>query len=163
MSIILDGTNGITSVNGAASLCTAGPAFSVYANGGQSIANTTFTKVQWNNKNFDTNSNFDATTNYRFTPTVAGYYQVNSSVVFSSMTGASEIAFYKNGSVYLYGPYPNSVVAAQPFIALSALIYCNGSTDYIEVYAYQGSGGSLALSSSGNANCQFSGSLVRSA
>jgi len=139
------------------------PAFSAFANGGQSLSNSTFTKIQWNNENFDTNNNFDSTTNYRFTPTVAGYYQVNATMVINAMTGQSELAFYKNGSVYLYGPYPNSVTADTPFSALSALIYCNGTTDYIEVYAYQNSGGSKTLNSSGNTTCQFSGCLVRSA
>ena len=55
------------------------PAFSAYGNADQVIANTTYTKVQYNVKSspgFDTNSCYD-TSNYRFTPTVAGYYLIN--------------------------------------------------------------------------------------
>jgi hypothetical protein len=54
------------------------------------ITSNTFTKVQINTEEFDTNSNFDSTTNYRFTPTVAGYYQVNGSVNNYSSTYANK-------------------------------------------------------------------------
>ena len=54
------------------------PAFSVYLSSNQTgVTNSTSTKIQFNTKVFDTNSNFDSSTNYRFTPTVAGYYQLN--------------------------------------------------------------------------------------
>ena len=59
-----------------------GPAFYAYRTATQTgIASATFTKIQLNVELFDTNSNYDNVTNYRFTPTVAGYYQVNFSVV----------------------------------------------------------------------------------
>jgi hypothetical protein len=57
-----------------------GPAFSVYSTANQVTATVTYTKIQLNTENFDTNNNFDSTTNYRFTPTVAGYYQISGAV-----------------------------------------------------------------------------------
>jgi len=45
----------------------------------------------------------------------------------------------------------------------SALVYCNGSTDYVEFYSYQNSGGNLNTGSYGNATVVFEGYFVRSA
>ena len=141
------------------------PAFSAYASGGQSVPNATQTKIQFNNENFDTNNNFDSATNYRFTPTVAGYYQLNAVVSFNGGVSAfsAVITLYKNGSSYMSGslatPVSVSIGAASN---VSSLVYFNGSTDYAEIYVYQTSGISLGLQA-GNAVCQFSGSLVRAA
>jgi hypothetical protein len=114
--------------------------------------------MQFNTKSFDTNTNYD-TTLYRFTPTVAGYYQINGTLAYQGSTAYSSqfIAtyIYKNGVSYL-------VVASAicPFASVlsSGLIYCNGSTDYIEIYCQQQSGVSLNVT-----GINFSGSLVRSA
>jgi hypothetical protein len=53
------------------------PAFSAYQSSGQTLSSATATKLNFQTEEFDTNNNFDSTTNMRFTPTVAGYYQVN--------------------------------------------------------------------------------------
>ena len=142
-----------------------GPAFSAYASGGQSVSNATTTKIQFNNENFDTNSNFDSSTNYRFTPTVAGYYQINAVASFGGGVAAfsAVLSIYKNGSAYASGGLATPVsVTVGASTAGSSLIYCDGSTDYIEAYVYQNSGAGLALQA-GNSVCQFSGALVRSA
>ena len=80
------------------------PAFSAYATGGQTVATSTYTKLQFNALEFDTANCYDPTTNYRFTPNVAGYYQVN--VQISNNTGTStgyQLLFvYKNGSQSTY-------------------------------------------------------------
>ena len=54
-----------------------GPAFSVYRGSNQSLTSSANTKVQFDAEVFDTASAFDSTTNYRFTPQVGGYYQIN--------------------------------------------------------------------------------------
>jgi hypothetical protein len=78
-----------------------GPAFSAYLSSSQSISSSTFTKVQCNTEEFDTNSNYDNATNYRFTPTVAGYYQISGCINFSSTTKAEFLTtIYKNGSEF---------------------------------------------------------------
>jgi hypothetical protein len=138
-----------------------GPAFSVYRNSAQSIANSTYTKIQLDTENFDTANCFDSTTNYRFTPTVAGYYQINGIVSMSgNTTGITGSAIYKNGTLYCNGSIaPNNVLLGGNS-GVSSVIYMNGSTDYVELYVWQGSGGSLNTQS-GNAYVQFSGSLVR--
>jgi hypothetical protein len=139
-----------------------GPAFSAYGSGVQSLANTTATKIQFNTKLYDTNTNFD-TTNYRFTPTVGGYYQINVGLYFqSSAAGQGVIYFYKNGSQFTLPVASNLFNGAANQLFGSTLMYLNGSGDYAEVYGYQSSGGSLNVGSGGT-NQLFSGALVRSA
>jgi hypothetical protein len=139
-----------------------GPAFSAYINGNQTISNVTQTKVAFNAENFDTNNNYDSSTNYRFTPTIAGYYFVNANVLFNSMTGVQAVSIYKNGTRYLSGDAYASTSNANN-VRNSALVYMNGSTDYVEIYAYQSSGGSLDLIGNTTTINEFSAVLVRDA
>jgi len=135
------------------------PAFSATMSAAQSITTGVYTKVQFNTEDFDTNSNYD-TTNYRFTPTVAGYYQINLSIY---ATGTSliqiNLGFYKNGSLVkgtaVFGPNVSSVGGMT-----SSIIYCNGSTDYIEAYGLIS--GTSPIFQNGNFTF-FNGSLVRAA
>jgi hypothetical protein len=117
-----------------------GPAFSAYSTANQVTATVTYTKIQLNTENFDTNNNFDSTTNYRFTPTVAGYYQISGAVTYQTALnnyGAAAV-IYKNGSNYAWGATTGNT-NMYPTAQVSSLIYCNGSTDYIELYVYNGS------------------------
>ena len=139
------------------------PVFSANTVTAQSFGSSTFTKVQYNVELFDTNSNYDPTTNYRFTPTVAGYYQINANVGFTgSAIGFSMIAIYKNGSLYTYGSGIINNTTVGGLCVVSSVISCNGSTDYIEIYAWQSSGGALVLQT-GTGNNTFSGAMVRNA
>jgi hypothetical protein len=132
------------------------PAFSAYANATQSITTNTWTKITINTKNFDTANAFDATTNYRFQPTVAGYYQLNGAVGITS-TNIVYAGFFKNGSEIARGGA--ATTTAYPS-TLSELVYLNGSTDYVELW---GNVGTTANTSAFQAITRFSGSFVRSA
>jgi hypothetical protein len=159
------GTNTITLPAATGTVMVSGnqPAFSANTITAQSFATNTFTKVQYNVELFDTNSNYDPTTNYRFTPTVAGYYQINGNVGFVGSTlGYSMIAIHKNGSLYTYGSGIINNTTVGGLCTASSLLYCNGSTDYIEIFAWQSSGGALVLQTGAGINT-FSGSLVRNA
>ena len=138
-----------------------GPAFSAYINTAQTVSNNTLTKMQFDAEEFDTNNNFDRTTNFRFTPTVAGYYQFTTAAFISTgVAGEFTVWFYKNGGVFKYG---TDLTAVTGYVVQgSALIYLNGSTDYVEVYVYQVSGVSKTLGSSATGN-YFQGVLVRAA
>jgi hypothetical protein len=78
---------------------------------------------------FDTNNNYDTATS-RFTPTVAGYYQVNACYQISPTACQLICAVYKNGAVYKYGGVPTVAALA----TVSAIVLCNGTTDYIEIF-----------------------------
>jgi hypothetical protein len=111
-----------------------GPAFSAYLSANQSVTQNVTTKVAFDTKEFDTNT-FFGTTLSRFTPTVAGYYQVTGYVTFTTPQGTTETiaTIYKNGAAFKQ--LADAVSSAYSYGG-SALIYLNGSTDYIELYAY---------------------------
>jgi len=139
-----------------------GPAFSAYSNLQQSVTSSTFTKVQCNVEEFDTNSNYDNATNYRFTPTVAGYYQINGEVSGAGATFTRLIIMlYKNGVLYKSG-YD---VGGNPNKGnVSSIVYFNGSSDYVELYVYM-VGTTLAVQGTGSdpSASFFNGAMVRSA
>jgi hypothetical protein len=134
------------------------PAFSAYQSSAQTVNSGVWTKVQFQTEEFDTNNNYDATTNYRFTPTVAGYYQINTYVQVNGGSVNPTMAIYKNGSIFKSN-YPGYTVGS-PTTSISTLIYLNGSTDYIEVYINIGS--TLALVASATTT-YFQASMVRAA
>ncbi len=61
-----------TGLKWAAASATSGPAFRANRTANYSISQNTWTKVNYNEEDFDTAGNYDPTTNYRFTPTTAG-------------------------------------------------------------------------------------------
>jgi hypothetical protein len=120
-----------------------GPAFRAVLSGNQTIPFNTYTKLTFNSEIFDTNNCYDSTTNYRFTPNVAGYYQVSLQIMVGGTASRDCLVYglvYKNGSAN-----PNSSGAfaltfgsgADNSVYSSGLIYMNGTTDYLESYMYQ--------------------------
>ena len=142
-----------------ASAASSGPAFRATRTGAQSVTAATWTKVVFNVETFDTASNFASN---RFTPTTAGYYQLNTVLesVSTTVTAAHYHAIYINGTRYSWMSYVNGVDASgdgQWTAAGSDLIYFNGTTDYAEVYGYV-TAGTVTF----NDNCLFSGVWIRS-
>jgi hypothetical protein len=139
------------------------PAFSAYASNNQTVSNITWTKIVLNAEDFDTANAFDSSTNYRFQPTIAGYYQINTFITGPSSNTQNTIsAIYRNGSLYRYTGSSQNLNASSVLNASesgSILLYLNGSTDYIELYVYQQTGGSQVLSNPS----YFNGFLARSA
>jgi hypothetical protein len=143
---------------------TAAPAFGAYGPAGttQALTSNVTAKVQINTENFDTNSNYDTGT-YRFTPTVAGYYQITGQVYFSG-TGITQASarIYKNGSLIRTGT-PVLCSSVTDIVALvSTVLYMNGSTDYIELYARGTFSGATAVSGA-ETDTYFQAFLARSA
>ena len=137
-----------------------GPAFSAYMSASQTITTATSTKLQMNVELFDTNSNYD-TTNYRFTPTVAGYYQVTGAWYIPSSTGQIATTIQKNGVAYQLTacpPLANGVV-----LSISSLVSMNGTTDYLELFAQQLSGASYSTLAARPDLYYFQAFLARSA
>jgi hypothetical protein len=142
-----------------------GPAFSAYPNSSiqQTITSGSQQKVLFQVEEYDTNNNFASS---RFTPTVAGYYQLNTVVRMSGTmgTGESMIVIWKNGSEYKRGWNASGTEVGANFFAMgvSTLAYANGAGDYFEVYVQQGSGGNRDVTVAGGNITWFNGSLVRS-
>ncbi len=144
-----------------------GPAFRAYLpTANQSITAGVTTKVALSAETFDTNNNFDSTTNYRFTPTVAGYYFVHGIIFHSSLgtrPSTAQTMIYKNGTLAASSTL-NIATANQVVVSVevSSMFSMNGSTDYLELYGIQ-TGGSSNLFGLGETATFFEACLVRGA
>lgn len=179
MSMVISGSGTITGLSAgglpdgsivqadlATGVASTGPAFSAYNTANVNLSNDVWTKVTFNTEVFDTASCYD-TSNYRFTPNVAGYYLI-SATTWVTWDSASPrgmgTAIYKNGSAYaqtkvltgtgymLYGNTP-----------VTSVIYMNGSTDYLEVYATCVLGTTVYVQGGTSSISYWSGSLMRAA
>jgi hypothetical protein len=145
-------------------------AFKPAAAGNQSITSgvptiVTFGATTWNV------GNCYSTSTSRFTPTVAGYYQLNVSIgpnLALSVGSSANIYISKNGDLadqdnyagYRYFPPTSS--SSNFIFGTSVMMYLNGTTDYVVVYFDQGS--VLAGDGSGGSDrTYFQAFLARSA
>lgn len=158
-------TGALTATGGVVQGANAAPAFSAYMSTELSVTSGTITKIPCNTEEFDTASCYDNATNYRFTPTVAGYYQVTVQAYYNT-NGSQPTSFYnliyKNGVAVKTNYFYVSSTTILGQVPLSVLIYCNGTTDYLEFYA-RSSGGTSAVISQGPTNTFFQAFLARSA
>ena len=147
-----------TMITTASTFAGTGPAFSATRSSNQSVSSGTWTKIQLNVEEFDTANCFDSTTNYRFTPTVAGYYETNARFGIATTDTRLICSVYKNGTEFKRGLDAGSALMGGATV--SALIYLNGSTDYIEMFILIGSTQNII----GNAvDLYFQASMVRAA
>ena len=172
MTLQLSGTTGaslvqdsvITQADLAANVAGTGPLFMAYQSTLQALPATTFTKLSFQAEEYDTHSAFSAGTmvtsgdsTNRFTPQVAGFYQVNA--LWSPAAGVQAVSgLYKNGVSYKAGTNvltPNAATSS-----VSALVYLDGTTDYID---FRGYSNSIVNTSPGIASTYFQAYLVRAA
>jgi len=128
----------------------------VYRSSDQSINSASWTKINLNAENYDTEDEFDNSTNYRFTAKVAGYYSVKGQITFGSMGNNNliEAAIYKNGTKYRENlvKVADSGLGSNASVAISFDVYL-AANDYLELYGYQNSGS--AKSALGGNNYTF--------
>jgi hypothetical protein len=136
------------------------PAFSYSPNVGTSIADGTWTKVLYQSKNFDTNNNFSSS---RFTPTIAGYYLITANARQGPFQGANiQLALYTNGALSCLAGANSYSASGFVTPTVSTIVSLNGSTDYVEIYAYQNSG-TGAKTTDAATYYAFTGCLIRTA
>ena len=129
------------------------PAFGAYQSTLQALSAGTSTKLVFQTEEFDTDSCYDTSTS-KFTPTVAGYYQIN--MCCANSGGASlQLQIFKNGSSVKFGGYNGSTGGASSF---SSIVYMNGTTDYLEFYTYSSAG---VNTNAAQQRVWVNGSLVR--
>jgi hypothetical protein len=106
------------------------PAFRAHTNAQQTIPANTFTKITFATESFDTDSCFASS---RFTPTKAGLYFFTWTLDLGGI-GTRSIQFYLNGSdcgnIFFNATTSHTDMTNSNFISM------NGTTDYMEVYAY---------------------------
>ena len=137
------------------------PAFEAYLSGNQEMSDTTTTKIEFNTERFDTDGYYDNSTNYRFTPLVAGKYFVYSVARFDGRTNSNlaqtTLKIYKNGAEYNnVQQYLVSNYLRQVTSSANVIIDMNGSTDYLEVFAF------FDVISTGSGNPRITGGSTRS-
>ena len=132
------------------------PAFSVWLDSTQAVANATATKIIFNDEDYDTDSAFD-TSNGRFTvPTgEAGKYVFTCSVQEPDMTDGKYfwVRWYVNGSAtktiggtVRYQGWTQNFASASANLNMSAVCQIDLSVgDYVELYMYHNRGTSFNL------------------
>jgi hypothetical protein len=157
-TINLPDSNGTVLTTATAGVPVNGPAFSAYSASSQTVTANTWTKVVCGTELFDTNSNFASS---RFTPTVAGYYQVSAGIQFNGTTITRVFAgIYKNGTEAQY--FFDINLATVYRASGSCLLYMNGSTDYLEWYGFINGTGTLQFEAS-QQGTYFQAAMIRSA
>lgn len=178
MAVVINGTTGLSGVstvnlaNGSVTqnilangVGATGPAFRAYKTGTTSFSLNTATKIVFDVEMFDTANCYDPSLS-RFTPNVAGYYYVTSTVDIYMSSGNGtyiQCIIYRNGSNLATGSNTGSQVSQNTSVA-STLTYMNGTTDYLEVYAFvfTSSGGNPIINAGSN-NVFFTSFLARAA
>ena len=129
------------------------PAFSVTKSGDQSISQNTWTKIEWETEQFDTDSAFD-NTNDKFTVPAGkgGVYQLNVQVCVTAQTENAEldIKVYKNGSATSTPSFSREYAGGSSSTNNTTQLhhlYDLDAGDYVEIYAYHGSGGTNVVES----------------
>ena len=123
---------------------TTAPYVSVYRNGDQSISDATHTKIQFNVENVDSGGAFDSSTNYRYTPQTSGYYFVSvnlgTGVTADNAVDKILLTIYKNGSgitgALAIRDWDTVGINYNDQVNTSVIVQMNGSSDYIEAFAY---------------------------
>ncbi|MEZ0066668.1 hypothetical protein ABIA32_002680 [Streptacidiphilus sp. MAP12-20] len=122
-----------------------GPPIAIYAQtSAQAVASTTATAITWPTPSVDTYGGYSAGSPTRYTPQQAGYYLTMATVAYApNATGGRGAAINKNGSTLAQSTVGSagSVYATNAPIVFP--VYCNGTTDYLEIGAAQNSGVSL--------------------
>ena len=157
-------TDAVTQDKVATGVAGEGPTFSAFRNTStQTVTSAVSTKVQLNGEDFDTSNAFGSATNFRFQPGVAGYYLVTGRVAASASGGGtvSTPMIYKNGSLLLNGqPYIPPSGSSSMTTTIAGLVYLNGSTDYLELWANISGSGTVTISN-GTGVTFLQGTLVR--
>ena len=142
----VDGVDGVDGADGTSAPTNANaPAFHAYSASTTSTAHNTATILKMDTEDYDTDGNYDAST-YRFTPTTSGRFFVYMSAAYGNTNDFDHVRVIirKNG---------NDVAVASTrqegntVLNCSTVTHMNGSSDYLEVFAYQAAGGTENFSS----------------
>ena len=127
------------------------PAFGVYMSANQSAANNTYTKVNFNTEDYDTDNAYD-TSNNRFTCPSGkdGKYMFHVKVMVDQVDDAerTEVVFYKNGTIDLKSFELDMAASNDSAIFANTTFSFNlVAGDYVEAYAKHTEGGTRDIES----------------
>ena len=131
-----------------------GPAAAYFQSNAQSIPNSVQTLVNFQIKEFDTDSAFNINTGI-FQPKVAGIYQINA-VVAGGFTTQVLLSIYKNGTNHKRGCEAASALNSA---IVSSLIVLNGN-DYVEFKMFHTTGVAVNTNA-GSSTTYFNAAWIR--
>jgi hypothetical protein len=114
-----------------------GPSFYARAGNSDAIALNTWTKVRCGTEEWDTHNCYDQAL-FRFTPNVAGIYLVMGEAYTVNPGNTNIAAIYKNGVEIRRGSQGGSAANSSWAATVAAPVLMNGTTDYLELYAWSG-------------------------
>ena len=151
------------------------PAFRAYGSAYVSALNGTITAAMYDKLEYDTSNCFNPTNQWLYVngiytppwswaPNVAGFYQVNAISASSANATAGaqyQTMLYRQNSLVGLGVSAYGGGAGVSSV-VSTIVYMDGKSDYLSVYGWQNSGGTLTIGSS-QPGFGFSGCLIRAA
>jgi len=135
--------------------------FQIYRAAAYTTVATTYTRMPFDTRLFDTSTNTDITTNVgRFTAPVAGYYQFNAAINLNTgVVSRAFFSFFKNNIEYSRVVDGSSATTTIFVIAGSTMMQL-AAGDYVEVFYYTASAVAIAVSTTTSQMTSFSGYLV---
>lgn len=128
----------------------------VYHSANQSILNNTLTALAFDSERVDTDTIHDtATNNSRLTCKTAGVYSISGTAEYANnVTGNRELAVRLNGTTYIAAiKYPAATLLTS--LVVIETKYALVVNDYVELIAFQDSGGALNVTASANYSAEF--------
>jgi len=121
-----------------------------------SVANSTQVALTFNSERWDTDTIHNNSTNTeRLTATTAGKYIITGHVLWATnSTGVRQLSVRLNGSTFI-GSQRIATLASADVIMSVATLYDLSATDYVELMAFQDSGGSLNVNVSAQVSPEF--------
>jgi hypothetical protein len=133
-----------------------------YQASAQTIATATTTVIAYDTSVYDTNSIWNSTLK-AFVPNVAGYYQVNMSCTLSGTSAGYQTGagISRTGTLIDYNVAASSALGTTP--VCSTIVYCNGTTDYIQGNVAHTAGSNLSTASGTTSSTTISICFLRGA
>jgi hypothetical protein len=143
------------------------PVFKIEMDTQQSITTNTYTKVSFDTLTVDSHSGWDST-NKRYVGQRSGWYRFSWHLYFGisgTLTSGFAAATKNTGTpagtnIVAYGS--TGTAANHAFSVGSGLVFLNGTTDYVELYAYITATTPIVGSTGNQGLCALSASWVRS-
>lgn len=124
-------------MSGLTSALLKGPAFkAIRGISAQSISDAVITKIQLNDKIYDTHNCYDEVTNFRFTPNKAGFYVLTAGLQVNGTSIVDARLRISNVADLVYSRESYSTGSGSSYVVASVVEYFDGVSDYAECFAF---------------------------